>query len=415
MQANTRFYNGRMFVLFYLSHKKTNARGKTPLYCRVTINGKRAEFSTGIYADAGQWLTKKQSFKPSTTIYQQHNSKLNKILADLDYIKMDLERSGKPITAATIKRLFSGDKKPAYTLLAILSEYYKKAVNDGQSNSQLRRIKAFTIQLKKFLNYIKRTQIEPDELTHSFGYQFIDFLKECRRLEHNEPYKYATLKKKVQIFSDALDMGIRMGWCTLNPIKGVEVTGAKTPKQTRLTNEEIKAIHNHRFASVRLQNIADLFLLQCYTGLAYTDIMSLNPNHIILANQTQWILKNRDKSGIEALIPLFPDAKCILDKYTETNLLNEPILNLPRVSNQKYNAYLKEIAEIVGINKRLTTHAGRRTFSQRLSDRGVDGEVIMKMMGHSSPKTTFEHYVDVSIERIAGELTEKQIRGVVVS
>lgn len=415
MQANTRLHNYRMFVLFYLSHKKTNARGKTPLYCRVTVNGKRAEFSTGIYTDAEQWLTKKQCFKASSLINQQHNSKLNKILADLDYIKMDLERSGKPITAATIKRLFAGDKKPAYTLMAVLSEYQKKAISDGQSNSQLRRIRAFNLQLKEYLLSIKRTQIEPDELTHSFGYQFIEFIKECRRLDNKEPYKYATLKKKVQIFSDALDMGIRMGWCTLNPIKGVEVTGAKTTKQTRLSNEEIKSIHNHRFASVRLQNIADLFLLQCYTGLAYTDIMSLKPNHIILANQTQWILKNRDKSGIEALIPLFADAKGILDKYTQKNVLGEAVFNLPKVSNQKYNSYLKEIAEIVGIDKRLTTHAGRRTFSQRLSDRGVDGEVIMKMMGHSSPKTTFEHYVDVSLERIAGELLEKEIRGVVVA
>lgn len=140
-------------------------------------------------------------------------------------------------------------------------------------------------------------------------------------------------------------------------------------------------------------------LLSCYTGLSYVDVHSLTANDIVEENGRLWIRKARHKTNVMCHIPILKPAKNILDKYSSSYHKDGKLL--PVLSNQKMNAYLKEIAAIVNINKDLTTHLARHTFATTVTlANHVSIENVSKMLGHSNIRMT-QHYariLDASIE-----------------
>lgn len=140
----------------------------------------------------------------------------------------------------------------------------------------------------------------------------------------------------------------------------------------------------------RLNQVKDIFLFCCFTGLAYVDVKKLSSNHIVIAiDGERWIKINRSKTDTRSSIPLLPTAEAILDKYKNHNEASNDGLLLPVISNQRMNAYLKEIADLCGINKNLTFHLARHTFATTVTlSNGVPIETVSKMLGHKSLKTT---------------------------
>ncbi len=148
----------------------------------------------------------------------------------------------------------------------------------------------------------------------------------------------------------------------------------------------------HKFEVARLQQVADLFLLQCFTGMAYVDLMNFDKTKHL---QKDFICINRQKSDTESLIPILPHAKILLEKYN---------YKMPRITNQKYNAYIKEVAEITGIEKQLTTHVGRKTCGSILLNEGISIEVVSRILGHRDTKITQHIYARVNELRINREM-----------
>jgi integrase len=141
--------------------------------------------------------------------------------------------------------------------------------------------------------------------------------------------------------------------------------------------------------------VADLFLFQCYTGLAYAELQAFDPMvHLVEQHDMTWLMINRHKSGSGTILPFFPEARAILEKYGNW---------LPVITNQKYNSYLKEVGEICGIEKYLTTHIARKTFATLKLNAGYSIEAVSKMVGHKNISITQTHYATPGMERILNE------------
>ena len=167
-----------------------------------------------------------------------------------------------------------------------------------------------------------------------------------------------------------------------------------------LSPEELESLEQHKFTQSRLQFIKDLFVFSCYTGLPYRELMNLKQSNIVIGfDDNLWIKMKREKTSKELSIPLLPKALEILNKYSNEGLV------FPRISNQRYNSYLKEIAVIVGFEKRLTTHMARRTFASTvLLYNDVPMEIVSELLGHSSMKITQDSYGKVVQKRISLEM-----------
>jgi integrase/recombinase XerD len=164
-----------------------------------------------------------------------------------------------------------------------------------------------------------------------------------------------------------------------------------------LTVEELKLLEEYSFKQNRLQQVKDMFIFCCYTGLAYQEMSSLKPNHIVIGfDGNEWIEMYRLKTKSNISVPLLPKAKAILVKYDN---------QLPSISNQKFNSYLKEIAEVVGIEKRLTHHIARKTFATTvLLYNNVPIEIVSQLLGHSNMKITQDSYAKVVNRKVSDEI-----------
>jgi integrase len=165
-----------------------------------------------------------------------------------------------------------------------------------------------------------------------------------------------------------------------------------------------KLIEDKEILIERIDCTRDMFLFSCYTGFAYIDAANLTEENIKIGQDgMQWLIKPRQKTGISERVPLLPPALRILKKYENEN---HPKLKttgklLPFASNQKTNAYLKELADICGIKTHITFHIARHTFASTVTlENGVPIDSVSKMLGHRSIKTT-QIYAKVSDRKIS--------------
>lgn len=172
-----------------------------------------------------------------------------------------------------------------------------------------------------------------------------------------------------------------------------------------LSQEEIEVMFSKEFKTERLNQVKDIFLFSCFTGLAYSDVKKLSYKNVGLGiDGERWIFINRTKTDTRSNIPLLPIASAILDKYNENpQVVNQEKL-LPVLSNQKMNAYLKEIADVCEINKELTFHIARHTFATTVTlSNGVPIESVSKMLGHKNLKTT-QHYAKILDLKVSNDM-----------
>ena len=164
-----------------------------------------------------------------------------------------------------------------------------------------------------------------------------------------------------------------------------------------LTDEELKRLEKHTFSQVRLQQLKDLFIFCCYTGLAYTEMTTLTTNNIEVGfDGNKWIQMIRENINRAISVPFFPKAKEILEKYG-----NE----LPKISNQKFNSYLKEISALLSVDKKLTHHIARKTFATTvLLYNNSPMEIVSELLGHSNMNITQAHYGKIVQKKVSDEM-----------
>ncbi|MCB0752053.1 MAG: integrase catalytic domain-containing protein, partial [Ignavibacteriae bacterium] len=173
-----------------------------------------------------------------------------------------------------------------------------------------------------------------------------------------------------------------------------------------LSQEQLKKMEEADFGIRRIQQIKDLFVFCCYTGLAFKEMVNLKQKDIINENEELWLKVFRGKTNRFYMIPLLPKAQEIMDKYKDED--SDYVFN--RISNTKFNAYLKEIADVVGIDFNLTHHIARKTFATTvLLSNNVPMDIVSRLLGHTKLQTTQEHYGEIVKQRLRDEV--KKIRG----
>lgn len=320
-------------------------------------------------------------------------------------MKLDdnLLKKNELITSENLKNSLKGTDKNARMLLQIFQQHNNEVealVNIDFSPATLERYKTSFEHTENFMKWkYGIADIDIKKLNFEFISQYEFWLKTIRKCNHNTTMKYLANFRKI------VNRSIRNGWLDKDPFFGFKMTKKEVVPEF-LSEHEIQLITKKKFASDRLDQVRSIFLFCCYTGLAFADVKKLKRSEIgIGIDGDQWIFTKRQKTETATRIPLLPSALQILDKFKDHPSCLNSGRALPVLSNQKYNGYLKEIADVCGISKRLTTHTARHTFATTVTlGNGVPIESVSKMLGHTNLKTT-QHYAKVLDKKISEDMS----------
>lgn len=384
-------------TLFFIRREKLNPdTHKCPIYLRLTIDT-RTELSLNLEVDPTRWDNRKQRVKGSTPESKSLNESLTDIEVKLRNTYNEMSRLGQTITAKSLKERFLGKAEPQKTV-RYLFEFYLQQIRSRTgtefSNSTLKKYQYIYNHLMNFIWKCKNVSDIPlAEINYQFIKEFREYLREesvfegsdgklivKKANEHNSTLKY------LKMFKTVIKEGLNCGWIALDPFASFK-DKFKDVEQVFLYTDELKAIMDKDIQNERLALVKDLFVFACFTGFAYSDCEKLRLEDLITDKKgRKWITIYRTKSHTPCRVPLLPIAEQILAKYAQHPICLSKGVLLPMLTNQRYNSYLKEIADISGITKNLTTHVGRRTFASVAINHGVPAETIILIIGHKNFK-----------------------------
>ena len=393
-------------VVFYLRSNYVNKEGKTSVMLRIYLNNERLSLgSTGIAITASQWDKDKERIKGRTTDALSTNLQLDNIASGLQAIFRKIEMSD-DLSLERIKSEFLGKKDEIDTFMQLFEKHntdISKQVGISVSKATLQKYNVCKRHFSDFLDkQYKRNDLKLTELTYLVIREFDLYLRTVVGQNSN------TATKTMKTFKTITLLGQKMGVLLHDPFMNHRFH-LEPVNRGFLTDEEILLIANKEIGIPRLELVRDIFIFSCFTGLAYIDVSNLTPDHIITLGDKQWIMTQRQKTSVETNILLLDIPKAIIDKYNPAYPKRENKL-FPILSNQKMNAYLKEIADLCGIKKNLTFHLARHTFATMSLSKGVPMESVSKMLGHTNIKTTqiyariTNKKIEHDMEKLAGKL-----------
>lgn len=388
-------------ILFWLNkHRCKN--NKPAIYLRLTIGDKRAELSTYQYVSPGQWNQAGQCVKGNSEEVQAINRQLATLKGDVHRHYSLLMAAGKPFTAEDLKNVYLGKVEHARTLLEAFGFHNRRfgeKVKSGKKSAQtLKRLEIAKDKVAAFLKfYFKVSDMPLNEIKYAFAADFEHYLTTEQTIGSNTAMKYVKILKQV------LKMSVDQGWLPANPLGGFKCTYDE-PQRERLTMEEIMVLYNKELIP-RLAEVRDIYLFCCFTGYAYMDVLTLTPANIVTGiDGEKWLAKDRTKTDTPEHIPLLPIASEIIDRYKDNLYCKHYGRLLPVNSNQRYNAYLQEIAAICDIKKHLTTHTARHTFATTVTlENDVPIETVSQLLGHKSIRTT-QIYAKITQHKISNNM-----------
>jgi site-specific recombinase XerD len=392
-------------LLFFLKKPTGFSSGEVPIYLRITVDGDRVELSTKRKCDPLQWNQHAERATGSKDTVKNLNAYLQTIREKVYEIKRRLIENNKTITAETIRCILSGredvNDRP-HMLLEIFQHHNDQItalVGKGYAPGTLERYNTSFKHTQSFLLWkYKVSDMDIRKLDFEFITEYEFWLKSVRNCDHNTTMKYLANFRKI------VKRCLQNGWLTRDPFMGFSMA-KKEVERHALSNEELDTLAKKKFAVDRLNQIRDIFLFSCYTGLAYADVKKLKRSEISTGiDGGKWIFSNRQKTNSLSRIPLLPMAQEILNQYTEHPQCLQTDRVLPVLSNQKMNAYLKEIADLCGIHKNLTYHIARHTFATTITlSNGVPMETVSNMLGHKNLRTT-QHYAKILDHKISADM-----------
>lgn len=240
--------------------------------------------------------------------------------------------------------------------------------------------------------------IDVKQIKYEFITDYEFWLKSVRDCDHNTSMKYLSNFKKIVYIC------IKNGWISSDPFVGFKLAKREIEKPF-LVEEELHRIANKEFAIARTRQVRDIFIFCCYTGLAYADVEKLTRDDVATGiDGEKWIWTNRQKTNSATRVPLLPAALEILDRYKDDPQCTVKGRLLPVLSNQKMNSYLREIADLCGITKKMTFHTARHTFATTVTlSNGVPIETVGRMLGHRNLKTT-QHYAKILDMKVSEDM-----------
>ena len=394
-------------VLFFLKKNQLLKSGEAPVSMRITVNGQREEIRTKKSINPSLWNQAKERSRGRDRKSNDLNDYIESAQIRLSQLFNDMEQNGKTITAKILRNKFLGiDEEDRKTLVAFFNEHNeqcRKLIGIDYVDITIRRYECCARYLQEL---IREKYGEDDLLLREVNGEFVRsfefYMKTEKKCQQNTVIRYMKCFKKV------INLAIANEYITRNPFAGIKFHEVAVNKEF-LTMEEINRMAEKEFTIQRLELVRDVFLFCVYSGLAFIDVYNLRKEHVVSDNEGNlWIRKTREKTNNMCNIPLLSKPIEILQKYENHPVCLEKGVLLPVMCNQRMNSYLKELADLCGIKKTLTTHVARYTFASVIAlANKVSLSNVAKMLGHSSTRMT-QHYAKVMDHTILEDMKNVQ-------
>lgn len=392
-----------MFTVSFIARKVKSSEDESLIYARVTLNKERKEFGLRIRVKSKEWEPKTQKVLGKSETAKTINEQLELIANKYKRIFSEIKFHKGVVDLEEIIARFDGTDIPGkrHTLLEVFEKHNQKVfelIGKDYAKASYQRFHTTKIHVEEFLKSKKKKDIALTDLNKGFLIDMEHYLKSKKACNHNTTVKY------LRIVMMVARLGIDYGWISKDPFFGFKQS-LQEVKRGHLLEDELERLENTPISNQRIEVIRDMFIFCCYTGLAYADMAKLKPSNIIqYPDGTLWINTSRTKTDVDSRIPLLPKAIEIIEKYKDHPETDVYGTVLPVRSNVKFNAYLKEVADLCGIEKNLTTHLARHTFATTVTlNNDVPIETVSKMLGHKNIKTT-QIYAKVLDKKVGADM-----------
>lgn len=389
-------------LLFYLKRPKNYNNGPIPVYLRITVDGLRTEIATARSCEPERWNSHSGRANGTKEDIKSLNSFLDTLQLKVFEVRRISIESNTQVTSTLLKNILRGETGKPKMILEIYQEHNDRFAELVGKEFSLATLLRYKISLEHTRNFIllkyHRSDLELTALDYDFIASYVHWLKTIRNCCHNTTAKYIANFRKIVYEC------LKQGWLQRDPFLGFKLTQKEVKKEI-LSMKEIELMTITKFQSKRLEQIRDIFLFCCYTGLAYIDIKNLKRTDIKIGiDGEDWIFTSRQKTDVDTRIPLLPFAKNLVEKYRLNTqcIIQGSVLPVP--CNQKMNVYIKEVADICGIEKALTSHIARHTFATTITlSNGVPIETVSKLLGHTNLRTT-QHYAKILDMKVSSDI-----------
>lgn len=381
---------------------RSNKNGESPIILRAIFRQERRDIYTGLYCPYAFW----NPHESNVNIDFKKAGAINKNLELINYKALQvfdqLRFSHIPFTIDDLVAKIKGkDEKPTLLIdyLQVRNEELKLKVGSEISETTYEK---YERSLRFMIDFLQLEFKVKNFLLAKIDRQYLEkyfyYLRNGRKIGNNTSVKYIGSLKTV------LMPAIQEGLIPNDPFRGMKFK-IKTVHKGFLTGEEIDLLAALNTKSPDLERIRDQYLFCCYTGLAYIDLKQLGKEHFIKQNDDDYyIIKQRQKTGQQSVIPLLPSALRLLQKYSLTSDFRD--FRWQVSSNQKMNQRLKTIGELAGISKALHMHLARHTFATTITlSNGVPMESVSSMLGHATLKQT-QHYAKIVALKVINDMAK---------
>jgi site-specific recombinase XerD len=399
--------NHSLSILFWINPARKKQTGELPIFMRVTVDGRRVEISMQRWVAADQWDSGAQKVKTKHLHHVSMNSHLDLCRGKIQSIFNQLVSTGDKITSSIIKNVYQGksiNEEPQHKTILQAFDYHNLKMAETVKVGKVvpKTLTRYHITRNKVANFIKlhfkATDKPLPEMRLSFVTEFEHYLLTVEKMQSNTAHKYIKNLKKI------MNMAVGLDWIPSNPFNQFKCSYT-SPDREILNQDELNLIMNKKMHTARLEEVRDVFIFCCYTGFAYADVYQFENDAVMKGlDGNLWLSTNRQKTGTKESVPLLPIPLEILSKYQDHEYCKKYNKLLPVNSNQRYNSYLKEIADLCGIKKKLTSHIARHTFATTVTlANGVPIETVSSMLGHSNIRTT-QIYAKVVEQKVSDDM-----------
>ena len=386
-------------ILFWINTSRIK-NDKAKIYARVTVNQKRVNISLKYSIPVNSWSTNRSRIKGNSEKARIVNLYLDQVYSKLFKCYQELNAEEKLITAQAIKNRFLGIDDKHYSMQNLIDYHNDKMVHKLHKDT----MRHYKTSQKYILLLIKRSYKNSDIYLKDIDYSFIIEFETMLRSYNQGSIANNTIMKHIQRLRKMITMAYHMEWIDRDPFAKFKGKHEKVERGF-LTRAELLRIEELPYSIERIQTVKDLFIFSCYTGIAYGDIMLLTKDNIVHGlDGYQWITTKRQKNGNPVKIPLLPRALSLIEAYKEHPKVMRNGTLFPKISNQKLNSYLKELAKLCSIKKNITFHMARHTFATTVTlSNGVPIETVSKILGHTKIATT-QIYAKVIERKVSDDM-----------
>lgn len=390
-------------LTFYINRTRERKNGECPVMLRININGDRVALQVHRFIKPEDWDPARYVMKGRTEEARAFNNYLEAVRLKAHKKYNELLSYTDDVTPQMLRDAILGVNTAKTRRIIDIWEGHvsnlKKLIGKENSYATYQKYNTAKNHFQAFLQ--KHYHVE-DVSIKAVDYQMIQQYGIYLKTEKGCSYNTAT--KFLQNLKTITSISIRSGWLVKDPFNGINLT-LKEVDRPYLSFEELQRLIEFNSVFDRLNRVRDFFVFSCYTGLAYIDVKKLKRAEIEGNDEMGfWIRTRRQKTGGRANIPLLDIPMSIIRNYCQLELLDAEDSILPILSNQKMNAYLKELADLCNIQKQLSYHVARHTFATTITMmNGVPIETVSKMLGHKNIHST-QHYARIVDKKVGDDM-----------